>query len=91
MESVRCFRGQARAYRHRALGASGAIEAAVCCLAMTRGWIPPTINFETGDADCDLDYVAGTGRALTPRVAISNSFGFGGINASLVMVAPEIR
>lgn len=72
-------------YHAHALGASGAIEAAVCCLAMTRGWIPPTINFEAGDAECDLDYVAGSGRALQPRISLSNSFGFGGINASLVL------
>ena len=75
-------------YHAHALGASGAIEAAVCCLAMERGWIPPTINFEHGDAVCDLDYVAGTGRSLSPGVAVSNSFGFGGINASLVMIKP---
>jgi 3-oxoacyl-[acyl-carrier-protein] synthase II len=74
-------------YHAHALGASGAIEAAICCLAMTRGWIPPTLNFETGDATCDLDYVAGTGRAVRPRLSLSNSFGFGGINASLVLRA----
>jgi 3-oxoacyl-[acyl-carrier-protein] synthase II len=76
-------------YHGHALGASGAIEAAICCLAMTRGWIPPTINFEAGDADCDLDYVSGTGRALKPRISLSNSFGFGGINASLILSAPQ--
>lgn len=75
-------------YHAHALGASGAIEAAVCCLAMTRGWIPPTLNFEAGDAECDLDYVSGTGRSLRPRISLSNSFGFGGINASLVLVSP---
>jgi 3-oxoacyl-[acyl-carrier-protein] synthase II len=78
-------------YHAHALGASGAIELAVCCLAMTRGWIPPTLNFEGGDADCDLDYVAGTGRSLRPRIAVSNSFGFGGINASLVLVSADSR
>jgi 3-oxoacyl-[acyl-carrier-protein] synthase II len=75
-------------YHAHALGASGAMEAAVCCLAIARGWIPPTLNFENGDADCDLDYVAGGGRTLRPTTCLSNSFGFGGINASLVLIAP---
>ena len=75
-------------YHAHALGASGAIEAAVCCLAFERGWAPPTLNFEAGDASCDLDYVQSGGRAVQPRAILSNSFGFGGINASLVMVAP---
>ncbi|MBX6362488.1 MAG: beta-ketoacyl-ACP synthase II [Gemmatimonadetes bacterium] len=74
-------------YYAHALGASGAIEAAVCALAIHRGWIPPTLNFETGDDDCDLDYVPAHGRELRPRVALSNSFGFGGINASIVLRA----
>jgi 3-oxoacyl-[acyl-carrier-protein] synthase II len=76
-------------YHAHALGASGAIEIAITCLAMERGWIPPTLNFEAGDASCDLDYVAGHGRPLSPRVALSNSFGFGGINASVVLIAPD--
>ena len=74
-------------YHAHALGASGAIETAVCCLAFDRGWIPPTLNFDAGDDSCDLDYVKGTGRNARPLVCISNSFGFGGINASLVMRA----
>ncbi|MGQ0560819.1 MAG: beta-ketoacyl-[acyl-carrier-protein] synthase family protein, partial [Gemmatimonadota bacterium] len=75
-------------YHAHALGASGAIEAAVCCLAFERGWVPPTLNFEGGDAHCDLDYVGAGGRAVQPRVILSNSFGFGGINACLVMALP---
>jgi 3-oxoacyl-[acyl-carrier-protein] synthase II len=55
---------------------------------MERGWIPPTVNFEAGDASCDLDYVPEHGRALKPRICLSNSFGFGGINASLVLKSP---
>ena len=74
-------------YHAHALGASGAIEAAVCCLVFDRGWIPPTLNFESGDASCDLDYVKGAGRDVTPAVCVTNSFGFGGINASLVLRA----
>jgi 3-oxoacyl-[acyl-carrier-protein] synthase II len=76
-------------YHGHALGASGAMEAALCCLAMQRGWIPPTLNFEAGDELCDLDYVAGGGRLHRPAACLSNSFGFGGINASLVLLAPS--
>ena len=72
-------------YHAHALGASGAIEAAVTCLAMERGWIPPTLNFEDGGPECDLAYVTGEGLDTSPTVCLSNSFGFGGINASLVI------
>jgi 3-oxoacyl-[acyl-carrier-protein] synthase II len=72
-------------YHAHALGASGAIEAAVTCLAFENDWIPPTLNFEDGGPECDLDYVTGTGRESHARVCLSNSFGFGGINASLVI------
>jgi 3-oxoacyl-[acyl-carrier-protein] synthase II len=77
-----------KSYHAHALGASGAIELAICCLAMERGWVPPTLNFEAGDEACDLDYVGPGGRFTEPRVALSNSFGFGGINASLVLIRP---
>ena len=72
-------------YHAHALGASGAIETAVCCLAFERGWIPPTLNFDAGDDSCDLDYVKGAGRFVRPDVCLTNSFGFGGINATLVL------
>jgi len=74
-----------KGYYGHALGASGAIEAAICALAMDRGWIPPTLNLERPDPACDLDYVPNTGRVLSPDVVLTNSFGFGGINASLVL------
>ena len=74
-----------KGYYGHALGASGAIEAAICALALERGWLPPTVNLASPDPACDLDYMAGTGRAAEPETIISNSFGFGGINASLVM------
>jgi 3-oxoacyl-[acyl-carrier-protein] synthase II len=74
-----------KGYYGHALGASGAIEAAICALALERGWLPPTVNLASPDPACDLDYMAGAGRAAKPETIISNSFGFGGINASLVM------
>ena len=67
-----------------ALGASGAIEAAICCLAMRNGWIPPTLNLDTPDPECPLDYVPYCGREAELNTVLSNSFGFGGINAALV-------
>ena len=73
-----------KGYYGHALGASGAFEAAISALVLQRGWIPPTLNFTTPDPECDLDYVPNTGRDLATQVVLSNSFGFGGINASLV-------
>jgi 3-oxoacyl-[acyl-carrier-protein] synthase II len=67
-----------------ALGAAGALEAAYCLLAMDRGAVPPTINYEEPDPDCDLDYVPNEARQADVKVAISNSFGFGGTNATLL-------
>ncbi len=74
-----------KGYYGHALGASGAIEAAICALAMEHRWLPPTINLERPDPACDLDCLPGDGRAAAPDVVLSNSFGFGGINASLVL------
>jgi len=73
-----------KGYYGHALGASGAIEAAICALASRHGWLPPTVNLETPDPACDLPLVTGAGRDLAPEVLLSNSFGFGGINAALV-------
>ncbi len=73
-----------KGYYGHALGASGAIEAAICALAARRGWVPPTVNLETADPACDLAHVTGEGRQMTPEYMLSNSFGFGGINAALV-------
>ena len=66
------------------LGAAGAVEAAVSVLALERQEIPPTINYENPDPDCDLDYVPNESRQARLKYAMSNSFGFGGTNASLV-------
>jgi len=74
-----------KGYYGHALGASGAIEAAICALVLAKGWLPPTINLEQPDPACDLDCVPQQGRPAEPAVVVSNSFGFGGINASLVL------
>ncbi len=67
------------------LGAAGAIEAMFCALAIRDGIVPPTINYENKDEDCDLDYVPHEARRMAVRYAVSNSFGFGGTNASIVL------
>lgn len=66
------------------LGASGALEAVVCAQVLQEGILPPTINYETPDPDCDLDYVPNQARRAQPRHVMSNSFGFGGHNATLI-------
>ena len=67
------------------LGASGGIELVICSLTIARGIITPTINYHTPDPACDLDYTPNTARDARVDVAMSNSFGFGGHNASLVL------
>jgi 3-oxoacyl-[acyl-carrier-protein] synthase II len=67
------------------IAAGGAVEAIVCLLAMRDGVVPPTINLEFPDPDCDLDYVPNVARDLKLDVALSNSFGFGGQNTALVL------
>jgi 3-oxoacyl-[acyl-carrier-protein] synthase II len=74
-----------KGYYGHALGASGAIETAICALTLARGWLPPTINLSQPDPACDLDCIPGAGRAARPGAILSNSFGFGGINATLVL------
>ena len=66
------------------LGAAGAVEAGISVLALERQAIPPTINYENPDPDCDLDYVPNEGRQARLKYVLSNSFGFGGTNAALV-------
>jgi 3-oxoacyl-[acyl-carrier-protein] synthase II len=67
------------------LGAAGAVEALICTLAIHEGVVPPTINYETPDPECDLDYVPNEAREADIGVAVSNSSGFGGHNASIVL------
>ena len=74
-----------KAYYGHALGASGAFEAAISAMALKQRWLPPTLNLDSPGAGCDLDYIPNTGREKDVEYAVSNSFGFGGINAALVL------
>lgn len=74
-----------KGYYGHALGASGAIEAAICALAMEREWLPPTVNLAVADDACDLNFLARSGRSARVDHILTNSFGFGGINAALVL------
>jgi len=67
------------------MGAASAIEAAACALALDTGMVPPTINYEEPDPECDLDYVPNTARQTNPRVVLNNAYAFGGNNASLCL------
>lgn len=67
------------------LGASGALEALICVQVLQNSILPPTINYQTPDPDCDLDYVPNSARPANPTNIISNSFGFGGHNASIIL------
>ena len=69
------------------IGAAGALEAIVCVMSINDGRVHPTINYDALDPDCDLDYVPNKSRKLSIKNAISNSFGFGGQNACLVISA----
>ena len=66
------------------LGAAGGLESAIAAMTVKTGWIPPTINYEKPDPECDLDFVPNKARQATIRHVMSNSFGFGGTNASLI-------
>jgi 3-oxoacyl-[acyl-carrier-protein] synthase II len=67
------------------LGASGALEAIFCTLAIRDGILPATINYHTPDPECDLDYVPNQPRQASPKHVMSNSFGFGGHNATIIL------
>jgi 3-oxoacyl-[acyl-carrier-protein] synthase II len=74
-----------------ALGASGAIETAIVALSLSHGCLPATANLEHLDPACDLQFIQGEPRAFRPRYALCNSFGFGGINAAIVLRTAEDR
>ena len=67
------------------LGATGVLEALICFKAFEAGLIPPTINYETPDPNCDLDYVPNVARSADISIAMSNGFGLGGHNATLIL------
>jgi 3-oxoacyl-(acyl-carrier-protein) synthase len=71
------------------LGGAGGTESVFSVLTIKNGIIPPTMNYETPDPECDLDYVPNVARKSRVRTAMSNSFGFGGTNASLIFAAYE--
>ena len=71
------------------LGGAGGLEAGISCLTLRHQTLPPTINYETPDPDCDLDSVPNTARPATVRSVLSNSFGFGGTNVSLLFRHPD--
>lgn len=74
-----------KAYTAHPLGATGAIEAAICALAIDENWLPPTLNRNEPDPACDLDVVPHRGRAAELNYVLSNSFGFGGINSCVIL------
>jgi 3-oxoacyl-[acyl-carrier-protein] synthase II len=74
-----------KAYTGHPLGATGAIEAAICALAIDRKWVPPTLNRENPDPACDLDVIPNHGREAELNYVLSNSFGFGGINSCVIL------
>lgn len=76
-----------KAYTAHPLGATGAIETAICALAIDRGFIPPTLNWKTPDPACDLDIVPNEGRRQPVHYVLNNAFGFGGINACIALGA----
>jgi 3-oxoacyl-[acyl-carrier-protein] synthase II len=71
------------------LGAAGALETVICAKVIQEGMIPPTINLDEPDPDCDLNYTPGQARTATVQVALNNSFGFGGHNATLILRRPQ--
>ena len=77
-------RAARRSFLTACVGAAGALEGIVSMLALSRGFIPPTIHCDKPDPECDLDYVTNQARQADVRVAISNTFGFGGTNATLL-------
>ncbi len=79
-----------KGWHAHALGASGAIETAITCLAIDRGWVPPTLNLVTPDADAPLHHVPAGGMAFRPRAVLKNSFGFGGCNGTLLLREPSV-
>jgi 3-oxoacyl-[acyl-carrier-protein] synthase II len=79
-----------KGWHGHALGASGAIETAISCLSIARGWVPPTLNCVDAEPAGQLSQVPAGGLALHPRAVLKNSFGFGGCNATLLLRTPAV-
>ncbi|MFA5196377.1 MAG: beta-ACP synthase, partial [Bacteroidales bacterium] len=69
------------------MAAASSVEAIACCLTLKRGIIPPTINYETPDPECDVDCVPNRSRRQKTKIIMNNSFGFGGMNCSVVFAS----
>jgi 3-oxoacyl-[acyl-carrier-protein] synthase II len=81
----RLVMGSTKSMTGHLLGAAGALEGVICTLVLQNGQIPPTINFSTPDPECDLDYAHNERQEREVRVALTNSFGFGGHNVCLAL------
>ncbi|PKB73526.1 MAG: beta-ketoacyl-[acyl-carrier-protein] synthase II [SAR202 cluster bacterium Io17-Chloro-G7] len=90
-DAFRIFISSSKSMTGHLLGSGGALEAAICVMTLRRGMVPPTINLNEPDPECDLDYTPNHVRESTINVAMSNSFGFGGHNSVLVLANPELR
>jgi 3-oxoacyl-[acyl-carrier-protein] synthase II len=79
-----------KAFTAHPLGATGAIETVLCALALEHGHIPPTLHYRTPDPACDIDIVPNVGRPAALRCVMNNAFGFGGINAAVILESPRM-
>lgn len=82
--------GSTKSMSGHLLGAAGGLETAVSALSIVHGRVPPTINQEFPDPECDLDCAPNESRELNVRIALNNSFGFGGTNATLLLTKHEV-
>jgi 3-oxoacyl-[acyl-carrier-protein] synthase II len=86
-DAKRVMMGSTKSMTGHLLGAAGGLEAVITALVLARGVVPPTINLDTPDEACDLDFIPNQARTVKVRAALTNSFGFGGHNVSIAMRA----